>query len=86
LEYNTPLRSDKRRKMLLSSLYRYGLLSGRQKRHLADWPGRTKIGYGNSGHTRPFERWLDMKLCLDVNDTFSAKAYLGFAPFTPLKW
>lgn len=86
LEYNSPLKSDERRKMMFASLCGYGLLSRRQKQQLSMWPGRSEITSSTRDRPLPFERWLDMKLCLDSSDTLCAKAYLGFAPYTPVKW
>ncbi|MBN1577840.1 MAG: hypothetical protein JW913_14865 [Chitinispirillaceae bacterium] len=83
LEYNSPLRTDPRRKPMLASLFSRGLVTRQQVRDLLKWPGKTMVSAGLAGKKVPLERWLDIKICVDEKSIVTAKAYLGFAPVLP---
>ncbi len=80
LEYNTPLRTDRRRKPMLTSLLRHGLVTRRQVHSLLEWPGRSVASPASANKSMTLERWLDIKICVHGNGIVTAKAYLGFAP------
>ena len=86
LEYNTPLKSDPRRKSAFESLFRRGLAAREQLRYLRKWPGSVQVPLGPRKIGTSFERWLDIKLVIDDQAQTTAKAYLGFSPLPVLDW
>gem|GEM_PF-5912459 len=87
LEYNTPLDSDARRKRMVGSLCDRGILNDSTARQLMQWPGRTKVASRQrNGTPIPFERWLDVKLCINEHGGLYAKVYLGFALLPAIDW
>jgi hypothetical protein len=86
LEYNTPLKSDRRRSRMITSLLKTGLITRTQAGMFRKWPGRTEITTPRGSATITFERWLDIKLVIGAGGDVSAKAYFGFAPLPVIRW
>ncbi len=84
LEYNKPLIDDPRRKPMITGMYKRGFINRSILHDLLKWPGNsfTEENAQNEPGKRAyfFERWLDIKICLEEKGDLFTKAYLGFAP------
>ncbi len=86
LEYNTPLKSDRRRSQMITSLLTTGLITRPQAGIFRKWPGSAEVSPPRGTGTIAFERWLDCKLVISTGGDVSVKAYFGFAPLPVLTW